>query len=280
MNVTIPRINPIRLRLVYGSVIGWISIDYSSYLPRFDLMSPRTKYQKGIYPNLCIYQDWLVNKELGFQIQTEFIPASSIITANMVDINTGASTALSQSNITPVGWIGDYIRKLSVTPVTSGFYYFNIFVNNTLVGNEDFRFYSDVFYVTDTLSTDKNLVEIQFKNSTNFTDFVFDDYYTTYYTGMFESVSPQIEKSVFEEDDGVNLLKTRSYSKALLTLTEIPATYIDVIGKQLECDSLLINGIEYVSLEGFDFEKVEKSNIGTLTAILTAKYSNGFMNYY
>lgn len=283
--IIIPSINSIRIRPIssieYSAIIvnENIKIDYVNYFPKFDLMTMGEKYQKGIYPIKDLKRDLLVNKQFSFQFKVD-IPTSPpypLIEIKLFNNITGAITNLTYSNISPVGWVGYDVLKFSFTPTIAGVYYFTIRIFLYSISKE-YTFKSDEFFVRDDATDQMDIVEVKYKHYENDFDFVFDDYYTTYFTGMVKLRLPEEEMSTFDEEN-FEVLNSKSTGQFDLILTELPRIYIPVVSQIFRCSDILVNGMECAKGGGIEENETEKSDIVDLIIKLKSTISNDIMNF-
>jgi hypothetical protein len=273
----IPSINSIRIRPMEGRISGDLAINYATIMATPDRMALGEKYQRGVEPgNYTV--DKLVNKPISLQLRFN---TTSIFNGEIRCYNSETSTFVNVSlvEITPVGYVGVKVYKVTYTPTIKGYYYLWGKYDQLSPSAEDYTFISDEFYVSDSLSDDKNLLEFQFKDSENNLGYVFDAYYYAYYTGIFEIQSPQTEVNVIEEDIAPEVTSSRSWSRVKITLTDISDKYINTVSQMLRCDSILFNGIEYICNEGLTIEPTQYSDIVDISFILTGKTSIDNLNF-
>jgi hypothetical protein len=265
-DLEIPIMNPFifNLSLLNGSNV---TIDYENQMPIDGLMQLNEQYQAGIFPSEPnVYPDWKTNEEIAIQINGDITSALAIINGP------GIRTAMSQSTITPAGYLVS-VRKFTYTPTVEGYYYINLVVSTT---SNAYEFISHTFKVGP--ATDKNLIELGFYADENTPNFVFDAVYKSYYTSQWKIAQQQRNSSIIDEDV-TNLVASKSYAKKTVTLTEINHLYYDVVAKQLESEYVYLNGLTYICKEPPDFEYTGKSDLVNITFELTAKYNNNIINY-
>lgn len=264
MNVKMltPALNPLRFT-------GTTDIDYSEgKMPQFDLMKLGLEYQRGIEV-VEFYHDWLFNREISIQIQVEVIANLSDI--YLVNIDTNVNTPVTRTNITPVGWVGYYVFRLSVIPPEEGYYY--LWAEYWYGGVME-RIQSDVLIVR---NSDMDIVEIDYKNSFNKFGFVFDDYYKTCFTGQILRESSNNEITIFTDPSAeVYKQDARPQPSATLYLNEIPRIYLPIIGNIFSVNDIKINGIGFETPEAVSFEG-DKSDVGIVTIKLIEKENNYMM---
>jgi hypothetical protein len=263
MNIKIltPAFNPFRFR-------GSVGIDYTEgKMPQFDLMELGIKYQKGIEA-LSFFPDWLSDREINIQIQIE--TASGLSDSYLVNLETGESTPVIAVNITPAGWIGYKVFKLSVTPPSDGYY--NIFFEYYSAGISE-RILSDNFIVRE---SDMDIVEIDYKNSINKFGFVFDDYYKICFTGQSVKDTPGNEITLFTDSSGEPRKQdSRPQKYAILYLTEFHRFYLDILNNIISVNDIKINDIGYETPNNLEFEPSDdSSDVGTVTIKLIEKENN------
>jgi len=277
MSVLISNINPIRLFPSYDSSYGgMVTIDYDNLFPQPDIMQVGINYQKGIEPMQNYKTDWLVNAPLVFQVRFSDIP--TILSAKLYHKygTTGIDKNLTVTDITPIGWVGYKIRKFSIKPTQAGAFF--IYLNFQVVA-DTFTFISDEILFTDTQSEDKTIIKVEFFNSFNDFDFIFDDYYTVFYTGQFKPIAPETEITSFETDTP-SLIASKSFGQMELKICDIPNLYIDQISHQFLCDYIKVNGKEYISKNGIEISETNKSDSVDIDITLTSKHNIKSKFYY
>lgn len=267
-DLEIPAANPFVFNLanLNGSNV---EIDYEDYLPVTALMRLNTQYQAGIYPpEPDFYPDWLINEQIAIQIRGDITSAAAII------YGPGVGASMTQTTITPSGFTV-VVRRFTYTPTVAGYYYILLLVSTT---SNTYQYISHTFKVNDNLSNDKNLIELGFYDDENVNGFVFDaDIYKAYYTGQWK-ISPQQRNSSIIDEDVTALLASKSYNKKSVTITDVDQLYYEVIAKQLENDTVYLNGMAYICKEPPEIEYIDKSTLVNVTFELTAKYDNNYIN--
>lgn len=270
----IPRINPLRCKMQSYNLI-----DYDEILPRFDLMNINTNYQKGEY-YVEGYPDHLINKKISLQ----FSATTRTTLRSRLHKPDGTYQQITPQNITPAGWAGYNVYKIEFTPATEGFHYITFTIDQPYIENPGLWvgtiFRSDDFYVHDNLSTNKNLIELKFKNSENDFGMVFDDYYTAYYEVMYEEGDGQLEESVFRVDSGTTKQRSYYYPQIDVLFCNIKKRYKQTLINQLRCDSLLFNGMDCICNDSISSENIEKTDLINITTKLTFKSDNNILNLY
>jgi hypothetical protein len=142
----------------------------------------------------------------------------------------------------------------------------------------DYTFKSDTFFVRDDAATQMDLVEVKYKHYENDMDYIWDDYYTTYFTGMVKLRLPEEETSTFDEEN-YEVLNSKSIGQFDLILTELPRNYIPTIAQIFRCSDILVNGMECAKGGGIEESETEKSDVVDLTVKLKSTVSNDVMNY-
>lgn len=275
----IPKTNPVRLLPSPGS---YKTIDYTDVLPRIDLMTQREVYQIGEYaPEM--YVDWLAGKKLRLQVHANSSSDPALV-VRLLNVETGNLSNLSFSNITPAGWVGYNVYLIETTLSTAGYYQIRVTLEledpNDSDDVTDYTLISDVIKVTSTNDDDKELVEIKYKHSFNNYGVVWDDYYYVYFTGMIDNGTSQTENSISKEDDGVNLLSSKSYGGLLVQLADIHRTQVRQIEKICQCDDIYVNGISVSAENGIEVTKIEKSDLKDVNINMTFKNNDNYMDYF
>lgn len=272
---TIPRANPFRFKPTSYNII-----DFDSVMPQFDLMSLNQDYQKG-ETHIEAYPGWLIGHSISSQFSA--ITYSGILHARIYKVG-GNYNQVTPTNITPTGWTGYNVYKFNFTPTTTGFYYLTFTIRQKSPANPavfiNVTFKSDTFYVTDNLSTDKDLIELKYKNSENDFDMVFDDYYTAYYTAIYDESDGELNESFFQVDSGITKQKSDYYPGIDITFCEMKKRYKQTLINQLRCDSLLFNGVECLSNSSINSAKIDNSDLVNITTSLTLKSDNNSLHLY
>ena len=268
MAVKIPYINPFRFQKI-GT-----EIDNDTIFPSFDNMRLNTRYQRGIYPIPSGYNpDHLINKEFSVIVSTN-IPAFGF--TKTVILPNGSIVGATLTDITPVGWIGDNVYKITYTPTLNGIYY--------IVFNGDYI--SDGVKVRE---SNNDLVKIQYYDSKNSNSGLFYDYNLStwvwqpirYFTGQVISGEPQNEYSIYKDDPGTNV-KTRSepVDTIQLNLTDISQLEIKIINRIFSCDNILINGVLCQNTEPPEYEPIPNSDMCNVSILMTiTKDNNDYYNF-
>lgn len=267
-----PRINPLRFKLSYNL------IDYNTVMPKFDLMQLNENYQKGEY-YIEAYPDFLVNKNIYIQFSGQNM--TSTLRARIYKIGQSTYEEKTPTNITPTGWAGYPVYKFWFRPSSEGFYYITFTIGQIdpiTIYPTDLTFKSDIFYVTDKLSINKNLIELKYKNSENDFGMVFDDYYTAYYEAIYSESDGELEESTFQVDSGTTKQRSYYYPSIDIIFCNIKKRYKQTLINQLRCDSLLFNGIECICKDSITSEVVEKTDLVNITTKLTLKSDNNYLN--
>ena len=264
-NIIVPSINPIRLYPTVGDGDS-ITIDYSTHFPHPDLMQVGTSYQKGVTAFDKYITDWVVGFPIYFQMQTN--GSMSSVTAKLLEKYGSGYRTVIITDITPDEWVGYNVKKFTITSTSSSGYYYMYL--SFVVNSVTYTFKSNVIYISKTLSTDKNLVYIKFKNSFNDFNYVFDNYYNAFYSAIFKIQPPSTEITTFESDTKY-ISNSRSYGKLKLTLCDIPDLFIEQVSQQFRCDSIILNEVEYIAEEGISVEETNKTDIVDINIMLTRK---------
>lgn len=280
--IQIPVGNPIRLICYdindnYTNEYLSAPPDWVDFYPNIDNMQLATKYFKGIEP-FNFMPDWQVGEELKLQIRSEVYSQLDVYRIYKVT-ESGLTfvSNLTKTNITPAGWIGYDVSELKYTITEEGYY--QIRLEYEEFGVEDsifYRIYSDVFYVTNTLATDKNLIKIQYKNSYNNLGMVWNDYYTMFISGLITPKNSESEKSVMENSTGFELLRTVNRRRQQLTIASQSSLYITLYEDVFGCDDILVNGDEWNAKEGLDPQETQGSDLIDINIMLTKPNNNSF----
>jgi hypothetical protein len=265
-NVNIPILNPIRLRSTTKT------IDHLTTFPRVDLMTQRVDYQKGIYAVPDVYIDWLVGTDIYFQARIVSTLAATCI-ARIYNYITGAYvSAVSFTNINPVGWVGDNIIRIRFLAPSAGYYYITM---NFIGAGESFI--SDVFKVNE---NGQGLVWIKYKNSYNDNGMVWGStYYNFFATGFVAVTNSETENSISKEDDGVSIYSTSSFGKRVMNLGEIHSTQLRQLERIMQLDDLIVNGEPVICEQGLEINQIPKTDLYNVTANLALKNIDIYANF-
>ena len=275
----IPRLNSLRSRGV-----TYFTIDHDNYFPRLDMMTQRENYQKGDN-NVSMYVDWVNGKEIRLQVQADSssLPPIGFV---LVNVNTGATTSLTYSVITPVGWVGYPVYECTYTPTTDGYYYIYYYIEQEDVvyfpeDTADYYFNTDVFKVRSDNDTEKDLVWFQYRNTYNKFGVVFgDDYFNAFFTGIMDIGESTTENTVTKEDDGTSLNQSKSYGAVKFTLTEIHMTQVRQIEMICQLNDLWINGQQVVVEAVPKSNKIDNSDLYNVEINATLANNDYFNDYY
>jgi hypothetical protein len=268
MATIIPYTNPIRIRDIRNN-----RIDYVDVLPRFDLMTQREDYQRGITAQKNYRADWLVNNTLELEIYTD-----SNITSISATIRTpDGSYAMNKIDITPSSWVSEPIIKLTYPITTEG-------VHSVSIVTNDGTYYLDEF-IAKSGTQDKDLIEFVYKDSQNrYGGFFSGDNGEwnpkAYYTGIINEGDGETDQSLYTDDPGSQLLLETTESNGLIvTLTDIHNAYYKIIKQQRKCDNFFINGVQCTCLEVSKEDIDPNSDLVNITLRCVYTDNNGFFNY-
>lgn len=166
------------------------------------------------------------------------------------------------TNITPVGWVGNYIYEFELD-LDNGMYYVSF--------RNGYR--SDYFINTDDENVSEDLVYIKYLNSENGFGCIFGgSYFEIYLRGQLTAGIPQNEISSYTSDDG-EPVKLRSTPQRVTTLTikGLHYTYLDCLNTIFACDTVTVNGISYENVEGVSWEPINGGDLGDVTVKLIQK---------
>ena len=275
--IIFPQANPFR---VLGNDINLNSIDYANTMPRSGLMALNQEYQKGEYA-VNYYPDWIINEQIKMQVWAK---TSGDILARLLDENGTFVKSCTVTNISPAGWIAYPVWKITTSHNIAGKYYIRIWIEQDdqidPENTTDIRFKTDVFKISDSLPTDKNLIKLEYKNTSNKYSMVWDDYYTAFYTGTFKPAEDSQENTITEVDTGVSKQNSINHAGIDATFTAISQRYYEVLCKQLQCDTIRLNGIDCVCNESPKITLIDNSDNMTVTAKLLYAGSNDEMNLF
>lgn len=175
------------------------------------------------------------------------------------------NSMVASVNISPVGWVGYQIHKITLS-LADGIYYAT-FGTNCI---------SDVFMITASVYKTKDLVQITYSHTVNDYSCIFGaNYFTAYFKGSLAPGKPKTEIESYDSDRG-NPIKLKSTPKrvAELKLYGVNYLYKDTIDTIFSCDTILINGVAYENIEVPTYEDVAGSDMTTITIELIQKNNN------
>lgn len=275
--------NICRLNSLRSRPTNQAQIDHDLFFPKLDMMTQRENYQKGDI-NVSAYVDWINGKEITIQLNAE-ISSSALVTFYLVNVNTGAQTLLTYSDITPASWARYPVYQLTYTPTTDGYYYiYYYFEQDDVFGDPtdttDFYFRTDVFKVRSDNDTEKDLVWFQYRNTYNKFGTVFgSDYFNAFFTGNEDTGETTTENEITQEDDGTSLNQSKSYGAVKFVLSDIHRTQKRQIERICQCNDLWINGINVV-VRSITPEDIENSDLMNITINATLANNDYYMDYY
>lgn len=179
-------------------------------------------------------------------------------------VNTFVSVADSV-DISPVGWIGTQIHKITLD-LADGYYFLNLDSVKT----------SDVFQITSDTNITKDLIKIKYSNSVNDFGCIFGThYFTSYFTGRLTTGEPKSESDVYDDDRSNPVkLKSSPVRTATLSLFAINHLYKDLIDMIFSCDTIEVNGVAYVNDGNISFDAVEGCDIGEVKVKLVQEVND------
>ena len=273
MGTFIPYINPIRLRL-RGS-----EVNYQNRFPKFDIMTQRTNYQRGVIAQKYSYPDYLFGGIITFQFFTS--TPLSILDATLYLPN-GTTTPMTITDITPSGWTSESIYVASKSVNNTG-------IHRAVIRTGMTEWYdSDEFNAIDLVNSEKNIVVFTYSDSENRLEYG-GGYYdgdggswspTAYFTGIIKKIPASREETVFVDEPGnpITLQVTASKSVKII-LTDIHEQYIDVIEEIIKVDTLYINK-KLMTITDFSYEEKDiNSDIGDITMTATYTDNTGYMDF-
>lgn len=267
MSQIIPYMNPLRFHK------STVNIDYDTHLPTSDLMELRTNYQRGIYAQKSIYPDWSLNKEISI----EFFEPDAIIGVSIQNVDTGQNYPMTDTDITPSGWVGDNILLFKYTPTIAGYYQIKIISDTYGV------VLSNIFLVKDWSET-KDLIRVEFYDSQNSNGGFFYNETTllwspaAYYTGFIKEGATEYDKKLYnDQPNNTTVLKNTPKLIDTLTITDVHSTYYRNISYQFSCDTVFVNGTQYAIEEIGEPNPIdEKSDLVNIIIKLSLNTNNGF----
>lgn len=265
MATIVPYLNPIRARSS--------SINYITNLPRFDSMTHRIDYQRGVTAQKNYYPDWWLGKE----IQLEFFSSDSLSNITVSVWRDNIRQYLTPTNITPSGWVSENIYIIKYTPTVAGYYYFTI--------EDSIEYLTSDIINARLASTYRDLVELKYYDSQNrYYGFFTGDKGTwrpkAYFTGILDEVDGETEQTLYTDEPGTPiLLETTESDGLLLTITDVSVIDYKHIKWIRKCDHFYINDVRVTCLEISKENKGNNSDMCDIT-LRCAYYDNdGFYNY-
>ena len=268
MALTISKANPLRFRPMYYNYI-----DYNNYYPKFDLMQFGEEHQRGIYP-VTYYPKFPLNDTITIQIKDDL----HICVATVVNAVTGARTTMTESVVTPPGWVNGVITNYSIDTNTLGVGTYRI---------EYFSQYSThLVYITDDFAIEdpsvlKDLVKTQYYDSENKFDGVFNNgtdwiwQPTRYFTGHIITGEGGGSYSMYkDESETPSKINAEVLETMVINLTDISQYEKPIVDRIFGCDNILINDVSVQNEDKPEFEPTEKTDICDITINATITQDN------
>ena len=241
MAIRVPNINPIRFRKINEEP------DYNNFWPNDYNMVQQVGYYSGINATK-FFKDFVQNIAITLQIEVTSEIGQQIRVWKLNDIKVWEQAdIISPIDITPTGWVSGTVYKYEWTGTTGGVYYFDVIGQDII---------SDSFIVQDNDKFKKRLVKIEYWNSYNDFNSVFDENGTnlyksiTFFEGQLTDGDLSNEISGYNGDRG-KFVKTRStpVNTALLKIFKTNKTYRRLINTIFACDNIYVNNIRYTNEE-------------------------------
>lgn len=260
--INFPQMNPLRFRVrSFGDGFPTKQITIDEY-------AIGDVVYDGVYP-----VNFMPKFPPNVTIQFQFTTSSDIgeTSAYLVDSD-GNSTAITLTDITPAGWVGDDVLKGSFV-ASEGCYHVMI-VEDIF---EDIAI-SDTFEVS--LLTNKDL-DITYQNSENDYGMVFFDGATEkfkgniYVEGQLAELVPNNEISSYTADRGeVVKLRSTPVVEYNMKIFNINLAYLKMLSTVFSCDTITVNGVGFENSDGISSELIEDTDLANATIKLTQKDYN------
>ena len=172
-------------------------------------------------------------------------------------------------DISPAGWVGYQIHKVTVTGLADGCYY---------LFDGDSNLKSDIFYITSSTDFTEDFVKIKYSNSINDFGCIFGThYFEVYFRGSLIPGEPKIDIDSYEDDRSQPVkLKASPQRTATMTLEGINILYKDLIEHIFSCDTIEINGVSYDNMDAPSSDFPKGQDMGTITV----KLAQSINDYY
>jgi hypothetical protein len=228
--------------------------DYISIFPNFDNTTLGDRYFFGVNASPVSWRVHVGNIYFQFLNEDNEVKHIDVYKHNesnefeLIDV-------VDTVDISPVGWVGYQIHKLSLTGLADGFYYLQ---------NDDYK--SDIFQVTSSSVYSEDYVKIKYSNSINDFGCIFGtNYFEAYFIGSLEQGEPSGEKEVFARDGGGDVEVQSSGDRTVtLTIIGVHQLYKDVINTIFLCDTKEINGVLYTNSEFPQWSKTDGGDTGNI----------------
>lgn len=264
MQVLLPDGNPIGFYR-YNQVPDWVT-----YWPNYRNTTHRVEYFRGIYATEY-YEDFVINNEISLQFWLTLEGSEDL---NLYKFNESTESydlhaTLTPVDITPTGWVSEKVNRYDYTPSSTGVYYFE----STSAGIRSHK-----FAVFSSLKFKKRLIKIDYSNTENDFNLVFDNSGTSVYsptvflTGIITPDSPGNDISAFLTDRGdIEKQRATPVPMVMLKITDVHLNEIDKVNIITSCDTLTVNGITYQNQEGAEVEAIENSDLVNIDVKLRQK---------
>lgn len=219
------------------------SPEYSTYFPDINRIAANDSLNYGI-KSVNWHKSWPVGEEIKFQVIN--ILSAKVIKSDGTQIN------ITPEEITPSGWTTtERYYTVSYTPTLGEKFYFRITVSyNVYPYLMNKAYHSDNIYANTKFKY--NLNKIEFKNSTNRYDNIFNNaagtnIYSgiTYFEGLFEPDKPSNEITTYktQEEKPIKTKASPQFNR-VLTFTDIPYHYYEQLNMIFSCNDIKVNGIQ------------------------------------
>lgn len=264
MQVIIPDGNPIGFYR-YNQVPDWVT-----YWPNYRNTTHRVEYFPGMHATEY-YEDFVINNEISLQLWLS-LEGTENLSLYKFDESTESYSlhaTVTPVAITPTGWVSEKVNRYNYTPTSTGVYYFE----STTAGIRSHK-----FVVYSSLKFKKRVIKIDYSNSENDFDMVFDNDGTSVYsptvflTGTITPDSPGNDISAFITDRGdISKQRGTPVPVVILKITDVHFNEIDKVNIIASMDTLTVNGITYQNQEGPEVEPIENSDLVNINIKLRQK---------
>ena len=232
--------------------------DFTTNFPNFDNTPRGIDYFYGQNTVKNLYPIHYGEMYLQFLNEDNVVKEFTVYKQNYLG-DFDADSTVSTVDISPAGWVGYQIHKLTLD-LSDGLYYVKC---GTYI--------SDTFLITSSQKYLKNLIKIEYSNSINDFGCIFDtNYFTAYMVGLIQPGESGNEIEGFTSDRGNPIkLKATPRRNINLLLKAVNNYYLDLIDFIFSCDDININGVDFVNIEAPTRETNENVDTGAVSIKLT-----------
>lgn len=240
--------------------------NYTTIFPTFDNTTFGDSYFYGIAATNAFWRVHYGDMFLQFLNVDNAVKSFDIYKMN-ADNEFEIIGSVDSVDISPVGWIGYQIHKLTLTGLSDGFYYLKL---------DSYK--SDIFQITSSTEFLSDVVKIQYSNSRNDFGCIFGaNYFTAYFRGNLEIGEPKVDIEAFGSDfDSGSSIKLRAANQktATLNIIGVQQLYSTLINTIFSCNTILINGVQYENSSAPDWNPVKGGDIGDMSIKLIKKIND------